>query len=545
MAKQRYNIFLNYRRDPGRNFARTLQQAFKARGYSVFFDYDSLRDGEFNNEIFTAIENCDVFVASYSKSFFDRCNDKGDWVRLELEHALKLGKKIVPVAPTELYNSLVFPQTIPDSLLPLKTLETTEIHTGQYFDESIDRCIKERFPKPFPKTKALGIGCAILIALMAVGLCWFAKNPNESDKAPVDHVAGENTNNIPPRSTEMVGDVPPVDERMLTDDTEPDVSPQDLPTANSTWSVFLPNGVIMEFAPCKQGLFKMGSPDTEQGRDVNEALHSVVISKPFWMGVTEVTQGQWESIMGTTVIDLAKIVYEDNTPLRIGDKTVTNRELNEINNDEAIGNLCGDVDSETAMYNVSWDDATNFCAKLTEQERLANRLPKGYAFRLPTEAEWEYAARAGSSAALPNGRNLDIFGCRNAPPIDSQGWYSGNSSVGFSGTGVNTSDWSEKQYPEGFAHARQVGQKEPNTWGLYDTIGNVFEWCNDWYERDYPIHEGVSWDPKGPPTGERHVLRGGSWKSFVMYCRLANRRGGLPNRRTTDYGFRVALGPEL
>ena len=147
MKDQHYNIFLSYRRNPGRDFARTLKQAFEYRGWSVFFDYNSLRDGKFNEEIFTAIENCDVFVLSYSEGSLDRCRNEDDWVRIEIEHAIKHGKKIIPVAQTELYNHLSFPKDLPLSLAVLTNIQTTEIHSGNYFDHSIDDCIKDRFPK--------------------------------------------------------------------------------------------------------------------------------------------------------------------------------------------------------------------------------------------------------------------------------------------------------------------------------------------------------------------------------------------------------------
>ncbi len=154
MNNKHYDVFINYRRNPGRDFARTLQQAFKARGFSVFFDYDSLQDGKFNEEIYSAIENCDVFIVSYSKGSLDRCENAGDWVRIEIEHAIKHGKKIIPVAPTELYSNLTFPANLPHSLKTLSEIQTTEIHSGKYFDHSIDDCIRERFPKGVVSNKA-------------------------------------------------------------------------------------------------------------------------------------------------------------------------------------------------------------------------------------------------------------------------------------------------------------------------------------------------------------------------------------------------------
>ena len=146
MDKHHCNVFLNYRRATGRDFARTLQQAFEARGLSVFFDYDSPQRGSFSASVFEAIENCDVFVIAYSEGFFDGCRNEDDWVRIEIEHAIEHGKKIVPVAQTERCGHLSFPTDLPRSLVFLINIQTTEIHPGAYFDHSIDHCIKERFP---------------------------------------------------------------------------------------------------------------------------------------------------------------------------------------------------------------------------------------------------------------------------------------------------------------------------------------------------------------------------------------------------------------
>ena len=184
MGHDHYDIFINYRRDPGRDFARTLQQAFKSRGYSVFFDYDSLQDGKFNEEIFSAIKTCAVFVVSYSQGSLDRCKNDNDWVRIEIEHALKHGKKIVPIAPSEVFANLTFPEDLPSSLSALRDIETTEIHTGKYFDDSIERCIRERFQKR-PGLKKI----ARLIAIVALGLAalttmlWLTRNSSSNSSA--------------------------------------------------------------------------------------------------------------------------------------------------------------------------------------------------------------------------------------------------------------------------------------------------------------------------------------------------------------------------
>ena len=146
------------------------------------------------------------------------------------------------------------------------------------------------------------------------------------------------------------------------------------------------------------------------------------------------------------------------------------------------------------MYWVSWEEAVAFCRRLTERERAEGRVPAGYEYRLPTDAEWEYAARAGTTTATYAGE-LEIKGFANAPVLDPIAWYRGNSSEGYTGKGVDTSAWQEKQYPGGIAGPRTVATKRPNAWGLYDMLGNVWEWCGDWYS--YKLPGGSVSDPTG------------------------------------------------
>ena len=139
------DVFISYRRDTGLEKARTLQLALKARGYSVFFDFDSLQDGEFNEAIFKAIENCKVVVAFLSDGSLDRCSAEGDWVRMELEHAFKSGKKIIPVAESATYNHWIWPASLPKSLSKLRDIQLSEFHTGSRFEESVDKIVNARF----------------------------------------------------------------------------------------------------------------------------------------------------------------------------------------------------------------------------------------------------------------------------------------------------------------------------------------------------------------------------------------------------------------
>lgn len=231
------------------------------------------------------------------------------------------------------------------------------------------------------------------------------------------------------------------------------------------------NALGMKFVLIPAGTFTMGSPSNEPQRESDETQHGVTISKPFYMQTTEVTQGQWRKIMG--------------------------------NNPSYFKN-CGD---DCPVDNVSWNDAQDFIRKLNQKEG-ANK------YRLPTEAEWEYACRAGSITAFANG-SITETGCGYDPNLDIMGWYCGNSG--------------KKPHP--------VAQRKPNAFGLYDMHGNIWEWCQDWYG-PYPSRH-VS-DPTGPSSGSGMVLRGGGWHEDVEGCRSALRVGRSLASKAGTMGFRLA-----
>jgi len=302
-----------------------------------------------------------------------------------------------------------------------------------------------------------------------------------------------------------------------------------------------PYGFAMTMKWCPAGTFTMGSPTTEEGRYDNERQHQVKLTRGFWLGETEVTQGQWKKLMdGETVVDLARKGLRDDTVYNIAGKQQTLREFWGMSRDGDPMNRCGDQKDDVPVYNVSWNEAVEFCRRLTQRERAAGRIPDGYEYRLPTEAEWEYACRAGTTSALPNGCDIRILGENNAPALDKIAWYGGNSSVGFNGRGLDTSGLPEKQYPSGRAWVREIKGRSPNNWKLYDMIGNVWEWCGDWYG-DYPY--GSVSDPAGATTGAYRVVRGGGWNDCARYCRCARRVGDSPGFRGNGLGFRVALAP--
>jgi len=241
-------------------------------------------------------------------------------------------------------------------------------------------------------------------------------------------------------------------------------------------------GVEYAFRWCPVGTFTMGSPSDELGRFERETQHRVTLSRGFWMLETEVAQEMWESVMG-------------NNP----------------------SNFKG---AKLPVEYVSWDDCQKFIEQLNSHLAGTPGAPAGYKFSLPTEAQWEYACRAGTTTALNSGKDLtdEGFACAN---LDELGWYG----------------WFDRRdEKEMTTHA--VGQKKPNAWGLYDMHGNVWEWCSDWYG-DYP--SGVVTDPTGTNKASIRVLRGGCWCDHAGFCRSAIRNGHAPSARYFFYGVRLSL----
>jgi formylglycine-generating enzyme required for sulfatase activity len=220
------------------------------------------------------------------------------------------------------------------------------------------------------------------------------------------------------------------------------------------------DSIGMEFKLIPAGTFTMG--EKNKARDVT-------LTKPFKMGVHEVTQAQYEQVM-------------KNNPSSF-------------------------KGAENPVEQVSWEDAVEFCRKLSE---LSAEKAAGNVYRLPTEAQWEYACRAGTTTQFSFGDDESDLG--------DYAWYRENSA----------------------SKAHPVGGKQPNAWGLYDMHGNVWEWCQDWYD-DYP--SGAVTDPTGPASGSYRVYRGGSWRRTAGSCRSASRGRHFPSSRYFISGFRVSLSP--
>jgi len=241
------------------------------------------------------------------------------------------------------------------------------------------------------------------------------------------------------------------------------VAPPTGPSHGSLFEVSLAAGIRQAFCFIPPGKFTMGSPPGEDGYCDNENQVQVTLSQSFWLARTQVTQAQWEAIMG--------------------------------------GNPSEFRGANRPVENISWEDAQAFIAKLNDRRIL----PEDWKFALPTEAQWEYACRAGVKGPFSGGS------------IDAVGWYAKNSG----------------------ATTHEVGRKKANAWGLQDMHGNLCECCADWYgER---LKGGV--DPSGPASGDARVFRGGFFFEDASGCRAASRGWYRPDGRNSGLGLRIAFVP--
>ena len=292
---------------------------------------------------------------------------------------------------------------------------------------------------------------------------------------------------------------------------------------------------------CPPGTFVMGSPADEPQRDNYEQAHTVTLTQGFWMAETETTQGQFLAILDRTLRDQVRRMLADEALYPFNGKQITLREaMKAADGDKAVDSVYAVMTPNVPIYYVSWDDATECCEKFTTTERDAGRLPPGWHYALPTEAQWEYACRAATTTATYAGP-LKILGENNAPILDKIAWYGGNSSVDYKGAGWTTKKWPNQAHPGKFAGPRRVGQKAANPWGLRDMLGNLYEWVAD-YSALYGT-EPVT-DPQGPATGQNHPYRGGAWNHYAAMCRAAKSFEAPPTYRTHYLGFRIALVPD-
>jgi formylglycine-generating enzyme required for sulfatase activity len=407
-------------------------------------DIDSIPFGvNFRDHIDAAVGQCDVFLAVIGPKWLGRTkarrrlDNPKDFVRIELESALHRSLPVIPI----LIDHAKMPgeADLPSSLASLAFFNAIEVDQGRDFHPHVDRLIR--------------------------GIEFFFQ---QSSTAAVE-----------PRTETIIRAAKPAPE-----------PPQ--PMRKVT------NSLGMTFVRLEAGEFLMGTTEDQVDQlmglfpnsnrewfDAEQPQHPVTISRPFFLGIHQVTQGQYLAVTGNNP---SKFKGSDDLPVE----------------------------------RVSWLDALNFCNKLSEREQRTPfyritgaqvTVAGGEGYRLPTEAEWEYACRARSATLYPFGDE--------ASKLDEHAWYTSNA--------------------EGKTHP--VGRKSPNHWALHDMLGNVWEWCDDGYHEKYYASSPPA-DPAGASGASRRVIRGGCWGNSPGGCRPAFRFGRMPGSEHDDLGFRIATVQE-
>lgn len=271
------------------------------------------------------------------------------------------------------------------------------------------------------------------------------------------------------------------------------------------------NSIGMAFTRIEPGTFWMGSPETDgEARADEKPRHRVTISKPFLLGIHPVTRGQFAQFVADQGYR-TDAETDGGTLICAGKKAVTDPGIN-------WRRLDFEQEDNHPVAAVSWNDAQAFIDWLTQKD--------GRPYRLPTEAEWEYACRAGAEARFFSG--------------DDAGSLAGFANVADLANGRQFPGWPTFDFDDGYVYTSPVGTFKPNPWGLFDMTGDVWEWCSDWYDPRAYLR-GDCQDPQGPTSGESKVQRGGAWSSEPRKCRSAFRDWYAPTYRSHRSGFRVAL----
>ena len=515
-----YDIFISYRRSDTEQNARTINAEFKSRHYRCFLDYDELKDGQFDARIKEAIKDAPLFIALLSPDYFSRCNDENDWVRQEIECALDNDKKIIPININNAFKT--FPADLPQRIKDgIGCHQFSEVYMRGTLQDNIEAIIRDRIKVEVSEINTNPTDQAIIkiktdadcilteggetmaslqageynkIHLSPVGIYDFRFTSKEAPscfvemeyelkqipyrgliKVELQHLIEEQKN----KAVEAERKAREEQERQAREEQERLYREAERKRQEEQRraeeaerkrqrreevQVFTVHGVAFKMVRVAGGTFQMGAT-SEQGSDAfddEKPVHSVTISD-YYIGQTEVTQELWEAVMGS------------NPSYFTGD-------------------------NRRPVENVSWNDCMEFIAKL-------NQLT-GKNFRLPTEAEWEYAARGGNKS-----KGYKYSGSNNP---DAIAWYDKNS-------GYET---------------HPVAQKQSNELGLYDMSGNVWEWCADRYG-DYSSNSQTN--PTGASTGSGRVLRGGSWNGNARSMRVSDRCYFAPDYCYDRHGLRLAL----
>ena len=507
-----YDIFLSYRRKDAMGnsnvaTARTFKLEFERRGMKVFFDYSECTDDYFSDKILPAIRTCRYFVLVLTKDCLDRCKNEGDWLRREITEAIKYGKKIIPISPDGVFEG--WPKDLPEAIGQLSAgdgLQITTIHMDRVFESNVDLLIHDRMgglmKRETERWKSgagtyLKVMCNLDCVMYIDGEEYGTLSAGRLQKIPLAegeymltfesveyrsdriNAAFEMPNKDKLYNVDLLAKK---DERERNEREEQERKAREEQERKDRErrdreerGKFNVGGVEFKMVYVEGGTFTMGAT-AEQGSDADDCdfekpAHKVTLSD-YYIGETQVTQALWKAVM-------------KKEPTYNGGWT----------HEFGRGDDC-------PAYRVSYKEIVD------EFLPTLNKLT-GRKFRLPTEAEWEYAARGGNKS-----RGYKYSGSND---IDEVAWYKGNSGY--------------KTHP--------VKGKKANELGLYDMSGNVFEWCSDWAGK---YSSGAQTNPQGPDTGSDRVLRGGYWCIYGWNCRVSVRDYGAPHT-CGGCGFRLVLCP--
>lgn len=429
MSRNRYDIFISYRRDLGAQYARTMQLMLEKKGYKVFLDYDELVDGKFSPKIEAAIKEAPVYMIILTRGALDRCANEGDWVRKEIEIALRENKHIIPVNPDNTFDGI--PDGVPANIKDaIEGTQYSEVNFGQTLKATVDLMVKNRI-EPYIPCRICRVGVfALIVALIAAGFFAWRWKTNH-DMQTLKESITFNGNPI-----EWAGEI--TKEQLL--------AIQD---------------IISSMEPIEGGEFLQGAlplGDSSYHGNVEPEFETPAFKAavgPFCISKFEVSIGQWNAVMN------------DNR----------------------------DGDPKLPVYSVTFTQAKEFADRLSDLTTMD--------FRLPTESEWEYAAKGGND---PEG--FMFAGSDNPRDV---AWYVENS--------------------HGNPHSDLLGIPTVNN--LFNMSGNVSEWCDTKFE---PYDTTQLFNGNGAM-----VVRGGNYDSQEYEITVTHREPAMPDTSIPTLGFRIAL----
>lgn len=435
MKQPKYDIFISYRREGGAQYARTLQLMLEKKGYKVFLDYDELKDEKFSPQIEAAIENSTIFMILLTKGSMARCVNDGDWVRREIEIAVKNKKRIVPVNPDGTYDGMPdnAPQVIKNAI---EDTQHSEVNFGQTLNVTVDQMIKNRI-KPYIHHRHWEIGICIAVAVAAIFI--------------IGYILWQNV-----KASEAIAEIETLKQEITFQGNSiswpEDISREQLLSIQE----ILGNMQLIEGGEFVQGAKPLPDGNYHEYVEIEfeTPAHQETV-EPFFLSKFEVTREQWNAIMKEH---------------RVGDSNLP-------------------IDS------VSFDQAKKFCQTLFEIT--------GIDFRLPTESEWEYAAKGGC--------RHEGFMFAGSDNPDDVAWFAKNS--------------------RGKSHSDLRATATYND--IFNMSGNVSEWCDT---------EFIAYDDSVPITEQKtFVIRGGNYDSEEYEITTTHREPARPDTAIPSLGFRLAI----